>query len=145
MQLHGLGNTYDQDGNPVKPRATFGSLGADDTRSIGAALFEFLNPGKVQAEYEAVGKEAPSVFQVWGGAFDDAMTAGYEAEQGLKETAAQAGAAGMSVLKLVAVIATGVAIVYVLDRFVPSKGHVKRYAGRAMRKARGQVSRAMGG
>lgn len=153
MQLNGLGsnaggNVYDQDGNPIKPRAeringAFGNLGADDTRSFGAALWEFLNPGTVQAEYRAVGQEVPSVFKVWGSAFDDAMTAGYEAEQALGERAAQAGAGGMQMLKLVAIIATGAAIIYVLDRFVPSQGHVKRYATRSMRKARGRVGKVL--
>lgn len=149
MRLNGLGNTFDENGNLIKPghhhdggRAVHG-LGADDTRSIGAALWEFFNPGKVQEEYRAVGKDAPSYTDIWGNAFDDAMTAGAEGVYSVKEGAAKAADYGKDVLKLVAVIATGVAIVYVLDRFVPSKGHVKRYAVRRLSKARKRVEKAI--
>lgn len=80
----------------AKKRRSMRGLGeTQDTRSIGAAFWELLHPSRVQAEYEAVGAPVPTIGEVIGGAFDDAMTAAAEGEHNIGENLqAAASAAG---------------------------------------------------
>ncbi len=138
MRLNG--NTYDQNGNPVG----MGSMGADDTRSIGAAFWEFTHPGQVQEEYKAVGKPPPSYAEIISNAAGDFFTAAAEGEQQLKEDAKVVASGAYSTLKIVAVIAVAIAAIYLADR-MPSQGRVKRYASKQFKRARRSVARRVAG
>lgn len=125
MKLSGLGGntprTFDADGELVidSPRKRMNGvhgLGADDTRSIGSALWEMLHPGQVQEEYKAVGKDAPSYSSIVGSAFDDAMTAAYEGQQQVKEGAQKIAGAAQSLLPWIVIGAVALAVVFVADK-----------------------------
>lgn len=134
MKLSGLGNsgskkrgpdnprTFDAEGELVidasepMARQRMDGLGADDTRSIGAALWEMLHPGQVQEEYQAVGKDAPSYSSIVGSAFDDAMTAAYEGQQQVKEGATKIAGAAQALLPWIVIGAVALAVVFVADK-----------------------------
>lgn len=91
---------------PVYRRRLRG-LGYTDTRSVGASIWEFLHPGTVQREFEAVGKSVPGYGEIWESAADDAITAARETAGNVAESAQAAAAGAMSVARY-ALIGAGI-------------------------------------
>lgn len=67
--------TYDEQGRIINDVAESDGLGGVGDYTpwgrIGGDIWEFLHPTQVQAEYRAVGKEAPSVAEIMTGAAAD--------------------------------------------------------------------------
>lgn len=93
-------------------RARRPGFGFIDTRSAGAALWEFTHPGQVQAEYEAVGKTPPSYGEIWEGAAQDVTTAARESFSNAGEAALVA----VDLAKFAAIAAGIVLVLYLLDK-----------------------------
>ena len=76
-----------------------------DTRSVGAAAWEFLHPFTVQEEYAAVGKPAPGALDIMGDAVSDAATAG-------SESVTNIGAGALDVVRFLGIAAGVVLVMY---------------------------------
>lgn len=98
--------TYDEHGNAipegVRDPSRLGQA-ASDSYSFGAALFEFFNPSRVQAEAQAMGIETPDYWDIWSGAAETAAGAAVEQRERVIEGATQA-VAGMQVLLKLAIV-----------------------------------------
>lgn len=83
--------------------------------SFGASIWAFFHPQQVQAEYQAVGKTAPPITDIMGGALTDM---GDFASQGVTDvvTGAQTAAAGVETLVRIALVAGVLAGGFVLYR-----------------------------
>jgi hypothetical protein len=74
------GRTFDQEGNQlgILPGE---SAGTPDEWSLGASLFEFFNPGKVQQEDAAIGAAPRAYTEIMGDAFGGMVNAAEETRQ----------------------------------------------------------------
>lgn len=104
-----------------------------DTRSFGAAVWEFFHPGQVRAEAAAMGKDAPSNTQVWGTAIDDMIGAEAETMHNLGETAGHIAGGAETLGKWLIVALVAYAVLQVADK-VPSQSHVKRAVRKVARR-----------
>lgn len=97
-------------------RRRFARLGeTQDTRSFGAAVWEFLNPAQVQREYEAVGKPIPTYGDIYEAALNDAITAARESARNAAEAAERGVGAALDVGKFALTAAAIVAVLYLFD------------------------------
>ena len=75
-----MARTFDQDGNQLGILPGEKS-GTPDEWSLGASVFEFFNPGKVQQEDVAIGAPARTYTEIMGDAFGGMVNAAEETRQ----------------------------------------------------------------
>lgn len=91
-------------------------FGLTDTRSFGASVWEFFNPDKVRAEYEALGLPPPTTQQIWESAVNDAITAARESTRNVGEYAERLGGATADTVKFLGIALVAGAVLYALGR-----------------------------
>lgn len=89
---------------------------ASDTRSFGGALWEWLHPEQVQAEYAAVGAAVPSIEDIRAQAIYDASVATGETADSVIEKFQSAASAGLGTISLVALGALAIGLVFLSGR-----------------------------
>jgi hypothetical protein len=97
--------TYDENGHLVDESPGLGQAQTSDNYSLGAAIYEFLNPSAVQAEAAAMGNPEPTLSDVWSAAAQTAAGAAVEQRQAIVAGVSTAATATVNLVKIALIVA----------------------------------------